>query len=221
MFANYEEPRRSYAAFVATLDEKIGKVVGTIDKLGLREDTIIIFFSDHGHSEEKRNNWEGSGGSSGPYRGHKFTLWEGGVRVPCIVSWPGHVPAGAVRDQMAISFDWMPTIAQYCGVELPDRRIDGRNIGPLLESAQAESPHDVLHWETGRDQWAVRRGDWKIVHNGSAGEFEGRKIPQVETFLANLAKDKSETTNFAEDHPEIVAELTRLHEQWAKEVEEQ
>ena len=218
MYAGQQEPRAMYAAFVSTLDEKIGKVIETIDQLGLRENTIIIFLSDHGHSVEVRTF--SGGGNAGPFRGHKFTVWEGGVRVPCIVSWPGHIPEGEVRDQIAISTDWMPTIARYCGVRLPDTRIDGKNIAPVIASADAASPHDVLHWQHG-DQWAVREGDWKLVFNGPASEHKGRQIPAEKVFLGNLSEDLGETKNLANAHPDIVERLTRLHEEWAKEVIQQ
>ncbi len=196
----------------------VGEVVTHLEKLGLREDTLIIVESDNGHSVEERTF--GGGGSSGPYRGHKFTLWEGGIRLPCIVSWPGRIPKNAVRDQMAASIDWLPTIAEYCGVPLPDRKIDGKSIVPIIEAADAPSPHGVLHWETGK-HWAVRAGDWKLVHNGPTTEQNGRKIPQVEDFLSNLAEDVTETKNLADSHLDIVQRLTRLHSEWAREVQEQ
>lgn len=218
MYAGREEPRAMYAAFVSTLDEKIGRVIETIDQLGLRENTLIIFLSDHGHSVEVRTF--GGGGNAGPFRGHKFTVWEGGIRVPCIVSWPGHIPEGEVRDQVAISTDWMPTIAHYCDVRLPDNTRDGINIASVIASADATSPHDVLHWQHG-DQWAVREGDWKLVVNGPASEHKGGQIPAEKTFLSNLSEDLSETKNLAKAHPDIVERLTRLHEEWAKEVIQQ
>ncbi len=210
-YAHLDAPRRMYAAFVSTMDEMVGSVVEHLDQLGLREDTIIIWLSDHGHSVEERTF--GGGGDSGPYRGHKFTLWEGGIRIPCIISWPGRIPANAVRSQRAVSIDWMPTIARYCRVPLRETDIDGKDIAPIIESAGADSPHDVLHWET-RNHWAVRQGDWKLVHNGPATESDGRKIPKVNTFLSNLAEDVTETTNLADKHPEIVKRLTRIHNEW-------
>ena len=217
-YEHLDAPRRMYAAFVSTLDEMIGEVVTYLDEMGLREDTLIIFLSDHGHSEEVRTF--GGGGNPGPYRGHKFTLWEGGIRVPCIVSQPGRIPQNAVRDQVAISIDWMPTIAAHCGVEPPDRKIDGKSITSVIESADAPSPHDVLHWESNR-HWAVRAGDWKLVHNGPATEQNGRKIPKVEDFLSNMAQDVTETQNLADQHPDIVKRLTALHESWTQEVTQQ
>ena len=81
------------------------------------------------------------GGSAGPYRGCKFTLWEGGIRVPCIVSQPGRLPQGEVRTQVATSLDWFPTIAEYCGVALPRQDLDGRSLTAVIESEEARSPH--------------------------------------------------------------------------------
>jgi len=214
-YEHLEDPRRIYAAFVSTMDELIGKVVRHLDESGLRENTLIIWLSDHGHSIESRTF--SGGGSSGDYRGHKFTLWEGGLRVPCIVSWPGRIGQNAVRNQMAASIDWMPTIAEYCGVKPPDVNIDGKSIVPVIESVDAPSPHDILHWETGK-HWAIREGDWKLVHNGPATDYKGRNIPQVENFLSNMTEDVTETKNLAEAYPETVKRLTNLHEQWLNEV---
>jgi arylsulfatase A-like enzyme len=212
-YEHLDAPRKMYAAFVSTMDEMIGEVVRHLDKSGLRDNTLIIWLSDHGHSVEQRTF--GGGGNSGDYRGHKFTLWEGGLRVPCIVSWPGRIPQNAVRNQVAASIDWMPTIAEYCGVKLPDVKIDGKSIVNMIESDNALSPHDVLHWESGK-HWAVREGDWKLVHNGPATDYKGRKIPQVENFLSNIAEDVTETKNLAEAHFEIVKRLTKLHNEWLK-----
>ena len=223
MYREYKEPRRSYAAFVSNIDDKIGQVVKTIDGLGLREQTVIIFLSDHGHSQEIRNNFGGSGGSAGPHRGHKFTLWEGGIRVPCIVSWPGRIPENAVRHQAATSMDWLPTIAHSLGIDLPDRRLDGKSIAQVIASPDSPSPHDAIHWQTGggKGHWAVRQGDWKLVFNGPASEFRGQKIPRAERFLTNLARDLSETDNLAGENADIVRRLMDLHERWVVEVREQ
>ena len=216
-YEHLDAPRKMYAAFVSTMDEMLGEVIRHLEKSGLRENTLIIWLSDHGHSVEQRTF--GGGGNSGNYRGHKFTLWEGGIRIPCIVSWPGRIPQKTVRNQVAVSIDWMPTIAEYCGVKLPNINIDGKNIAPLIESADAPSPHEVLHWETGK-HWAVRKGDWKLVHNGPATDYKGKKIPKVVNFLSNIAKDVTETKNLAKEHPEIVQRLTDLHNKWLKGIEQ-
>jgi len=218
VYKDLPAPRRMYAAFISTADEMIGSVVAHLDKLGLREDTIIIYLSDHGHSVEQRTF--SGGGSSGDFRGHKFTLWEGGIRVPCIVSWPGRIPENAVRDQLAISIDWMPTIAQYCGAKIPGRGIDGKSIVTVIESDNAPSPHNILHWQT-RNHWAIRQGNWKLVHNGPATDYKDRKLPSEKNFLSDMTKDTTETKNIAGEHPEIVQRLTGFHNDWAKAIEQE
>ena len=212
-YKHLDAPRRMYAEFISTMDEMVGEVVGHLDKLSLRDDTLIIYLSDHGHSVESRTF--GGGGNSGDFRGHKFTLWEGGIRVPCIVSWPGRIPQGAVRSRMAASIDWMPTIAEYCGVELPPRKIDGKSIVSVIESDDAPSPHEVFYWEIG-NHWAVRQGNWKLVHNGPATDYKGKEIARIENFLSNMAEDTSETKNLANAHHEIVAHLSKLREEWIR-----
>jgi arylsulfatase A len=214
-FAHLDQPRRRYAALVACMDDRIGRVLGKIDEHGLRDDTIVVFLSDNGHSVEERAFF--GGGSAGPHRGHKFTFWEGGVRMPCIVSWPGVFPEGKVREQVASSMDWFPTLAACCGVPLPDRTFDGRDLRPVIGDASAPSPHAALHWQF-QSQSAVREGDWKLTRNVPDTPLEGRIIPGEELFLANLADDPGERVNLAEAHPEIVERLTRLHETWLAEM---
>jgi len=204
--------RQQYAAWVATMDDCVGEILGKVDQLKLRQKTLVIWLPDHGHSTESRANF--GGGNAGPYRGWKFTVWEGGIRVPCIVSWPGRIPEGEVRAQMATSLDWLPTICDYCGAKLPDRKIDGASIRPVIESAEAPSPHDVFHWQSGR-MWAVRRGDWKLVAEMN------KKPREPSLLLSNLAEDVTETKSLADKHPEIVKELTELHQKWAAEVGQQ
>jgi arylsulfatase A len=206
--------RRQYAAWVSTMDDAIGQVLGTLDALRLRRRTLIVFLSDHGHSIEARANY--GGGNAGEFRGNKFTLWEGGIRVPCIASYPGRIAQGEVREQMAVSLDWFPTIGEYCDVELPRRKLDGQSIVPLIESAAGPSPHKAFHWQSGR-QWAVRQGDWKLVATANAKKPEA----QPELFLSNLAQDATETQNSAREHPEVVRELSQLHRQWTIEVKTQ
>ena len=105
----------------STLDEKIGEVVDTIDNLGIRDNTPD-HFPEAITAIPKRNALLSAGGSNGPFRGHKFTLWEGGIRVPCIMSWPGKLPQNEVRDEAAMSIDILPLIAHYCEADLPDRK---------------------------------------------------------------------------------------------------
>lgn len=216
-------PRRMYAAFVSTMDDKIGELLAKLDELHLTQQTIVIFQSDHGHSTEVRTF--GGGGDAGPYRGAKFCLFEGGVRIPAIVSWPGKLPEGEVRKQMGTACDWLPTIAELCNVALPKRKIDGKSLVPIIQSADAECAHDVFHWQSGDGMggphWAVREGDWKLIGNPKDTSNKAPLGKDDKFFLVNLAEDVSEMKNVAVEHPEVVERLKRLHDQWVKEVEEQ
>lgn len=207
-------PRNLYAAFLSSVDQRIGALLDRVDALGLSEDTIVIYQSDHGHSMEERAHF--GGGSAGPYRGAKFSMFEGGIRVPAVISWPGRLEAGGVRDQVAHGCDWFPTIAELCGIALPDRPLDGKSLAGVLSSPDAKTPHDVLHWLIGgaeRPQWAVREGDWKLVGNPNDPSMpQGEKLPPY--FLANLAEDPGEQDNRAEAEPAILERLKGLHDAW-------
>ncbi|MCK4886010.1 MAG: sulfatase-like hydrolase/transferase [Planctomycetes bacterium] len=195
-------PRLSYAAFLSTMDDKIGQILDKVRQLNLTEDTLVIFQSDHGYSTEARAN--GGGGSSGIFRGNKFEVWEGGIRVPCIVSLPGVIPENQTRDQVATSMDWLSTCAAICDIKLPGLSLDGKNILPILKSSKAPTPHKILHWQWKNKttkKWAVREGDWKLVSQNGL-------------FLSNMAVDPSETKNLASKHPKKVSHLSNLHTQW-------
>ncbi len=216
---HYEEqgaahPRDLYAAFMSTTDAVIGDLMDALERRGLRENTIVIFMSDHGHSVEERTH--GGGGSAGPYRAAKFSLFEGGIRVPAIISGPG-IPKGEVRGQAAHGCDWLPTIASMTGVPLPlDHPIDGKSLVGVI-TQDGESPHEVLHWYVGRGekaQWAVREGPWKLIGNPRDPTAASPLRREDQLFLCNLEQDISEMTNFAEDHPEVVERLMQLHEDW-------
>ncbi len=210
-YKHLPSPRRQYAEFVSTVDEKIGQLIATLDRLDLRENTLIVFQSDHGHSTEERAFW--GGGNAGPYRGAKACLFEGGLRVPSIVSLPGKVPAGQVRNQLATGCDWYPTIAELCDIDLPDRQYDGKSLTGVIALDQADSPHDDFFWLLGRGtraQWAVRKGDWKLLGNPT-DKTDLRNQPKLDQrFLVNLKTDISETKNVAANHPQVVEELEQI-----------
>src|SRR5262249_20128520 len=131
-YAHVTYPRKLYAAFLSTMDERIGRLLPELHALGLRERTIVIVQSDHERSTGERAHY--GGGSEGPYRGAKFSLLEGGIRVPAIVSWPGHLPQGEVRGQIAHGCDWLPTIVELCGLHPPGHPIDGKSLVPVIRS---------------------------------------------------------------------------------------
>jgi len=211
-YANLPSPRDKYAAFVSTIDEGIGRVLDQLDAWGLSKNTLIIFQSDHGHSTEERAF--GGGGNAGPYRGAKGCLFEGGIRVPALVSLPGVIPQGQVRDQLATGCDWFPTICELCNVPVP-ANLDGKSLLRVLQSPSAPSPHRTFYWRLGRGpraQWAVREGEWKLLGNPRDPSKKAPLTAKDNPFLANLARDPTERTNFAAEYPEIVERLNAVHD---------
>jgi arylsulfatase A-like enzyme len=217
--------RRSYAAIVSTTDHYIGKIVDKLEALDLRENTIIIFMSDNGHSEETGNRIRvdnhrsgypkghfygaSGGGSTGKWIGQKGSFLEGGVRVPAIISYPAKLPKGEVRGQIITAMDWFPTVLDLCGVQQPSNspKLDGHSVLPLIRSAKAKSKYKILHFAWGK-KWAVREGDWKLI--GSNGN--------TKVSLRNLVDAKPEAKDYARAKPEIVQRLRTLHSDWVKEV---
>jgi arylsulfatase A-like enzyme len=218
-YASLPEPRRQYAAFVSTMDERVGTVLAKLDALGLRENTIIVYQSDHGYSAEERAFF--GGGSAGPYRGAKFSLFEGGIRVPAIISAPGRLPAGETREQLCTGCDWLPTLYELAGISPPPEKLDGKSVAGVLRDSAA-SPHAGFHWMTGNaknPQWAIRDGDWKLLGNPKDTVNPDSIGPDDQRFLVNLAEDPSEKMNVAKKHPEIVRRLEASHDEWAKSLE--
>jgi len=210
-YKEMEMPRRDYAAFVSTIDEYIGRLMETLEKEGLRNNTIVILQSDHGHSNETRTF--GGGGSAGPYRGSKFSLFEGGIRVPSIISYPNGVPQNEVRDQMAFNIDWLPTIADYCNIKSIPDNIEGKSLKQTIGKNSA-GPHQQFIWKNGAS-WAIRQGEWKLIGYPQDQSGKGELDPDEDLlFLANIENDCSEMTNLAKQHPAIVKELTETYLQW-------
>ena len=183
-----------YGAAVACIDWALAVLLHELRALGLEDDTIVIFTSDNGSRGV-------DGGSNAPLRGAKTTTWEGGMRVPCIVRWPGTVAPGRTTSEVATAMDLYPTLAGLCGAEVPgDRTIDGRDLAPILRDADARSPHDALLYYWMDQLEAVRAGRWKVHYAKHGAE---------RTELYDLEADPAETTDVAADHPEVLAELAR------------
>ncbi len=225
------EPRRSYAAMVSTTDDYIGRILRCLERLKLVDDTIVVMMSDNGHSEEDYQiscdghasgypqgmNYgaNGGGGNTGRWIGAKGSFFEGGIRVPAVLSYPPKVPAGKVCDRAVTAMDWYPTIVELCGLELPAGvKFDGQSVLPLVNDPDAESRYSVMHWQW-QSGWTVREGEWKLIHGGKRGL--GRE-PFPEFYLANLSDEQPETIDHAAEHPEIVARLRQLHDAWVAEV---
>ncbi len=214
MYRHLPRERQLYAGLVAPMDEAIGHVMRRLDRYQLRSRTAVFFMSDNGPSVESRANF--GGGSAGPHREYKFSLFEGGIRMPGIVAWPGQMPAGETRDQLACAIDVLPTVAAMIGAKLPDDHVvDGRSWVPLLRDA-SEPGHDALFWEWNK-QAAVRRGKWKLVRNGIIMPERGvqKRAEGPDTlFLSDLERDAGESRNLRTTHPDIVERLLAMHEEW-------
>jgi arylsulfatase A-like enzyme len=203
-------PRNLYAAFISTMDEKIGLLMQKVEELGLRENTIVIFQSDNGYSTEERAHF--GGGSSGILRGSKFSLFEGGIRVPAAISWPAKLKTGEVRNQIAVNADWMPTLAELCGISIDTKELDGKSLIPIIQDNERLSAHsDGFCWKNGL-QWAARKNVWKLIGNPmNAGE---KFLPKDSLFLVNLMQDPGERNNIAAKYPEKVKELQSQYKEW-------
>lgn len=205
-------PRDLYAAFLSTQDDKIGELIEKLESLKLMDNTIIIFQSDNGYSTEERAHF--GGGNAGPYRGAKACLFEGGIRVPAAISWPNHLPANEVRDQFSVNADWMPTLAELCGIPLDTELLDGQSLLPVLHDGEAPSLHsDIFTWQLG-EQWATRSGDWKLLGYPRDKSNRAELIESDTLFLVNLKTDIAEMQNVAKENPEKVRELKLQYEIW-------
>ena len=210
-----KHPRDLYAAFLTTQDEKIGELIQLLDDNKLRENTIIIFQSDNGHSTETRA-YHG-GGFTGPYRGAKQSLFEGGIRVPAAISWPGKIPSNQFRNQMSVNVDWMPTLIDLCGFDTDTSDMDGKSLLPIIENENAPSNHEKGYcWEFGRrgdPTWVARKGKWKLYANPY--DTSRREYTYPEKFvLFDLENDPGESINLYDQKPNIVYELKSLYKAW-------
>lgn len=219
-FPNLPPDRRIMAAMLSAVDDGVGDIVAELKRSGIYEDTVVFFQSDNGPSRESRNWMDGCpdpyyGGQAGGLKGHKFSLFEGGIRVPGIFSWPGHIPAGQVIDEPCAAMDVFPTLLKLADGDPAQYALDGMDIAPVLMDG-AESPHDTLFWEM-EGQTAVRRGPYKLVLNGVLCEGEP---PQDQVFLSDLRTDPAEQRNLAEELPELTQELTELAQNWRAGIEQ-
>jgi arylsulfatase B len=187
--------RRIFAAMLAHLDHGIGRVMLSLKEAGVHENTLVVFLSDNGGPTKELTS------SNAPLRGGKGDLWEGGIRVPFIVSWPGTVPGGRVIDTPVLSPDAVVTALSLAQSAFDVSKFDGRDLRPLLMDKSAASPHDALFWRVGRKH-ALRQGDWKLIREGRAWR------------LYNLATDLAETTDLAKAHPDRVQDLSSRWDEW-------
>lgn len=202
------EKRRTLAAMTRSMDRNIGRIQEALDKLHLTDNTLFIFLNDNGGADNNAS-------SNLPLRGSKGTYWEGGIRVPFIVSWPARLPGGARYDHPVISLDLLPTCVAAAGGSAPgDRQLDGVNLFPFLDGTCKDAPHEYLFWRLWRVA-AVRRGPWKLIRVAANPLEEERKL-YLSPALINLEDDPGETTNVADHHPAITKELLAALEAWEK-----
>jgi len=227
LYADVEDPaRRAYGTIVTTTDHYIGEIVRRLESHGIRENTIVIFMSDNGHSEETsyrihvdnhlsgypKDHFYGAsgGGNTGKWIGEKGSFLEGGIRVPAIISYPAKLPQGETRNQIITAMDWFPTLLELCNVTQPANapKLDGHSLMPIIEYDRNESEYGgVLHFGWG-ETWAVREGDWKLL---------GKNDNDKRT-LHRLSDDQPEKKDYATLKPDLVARLEKLHDEWLIEV---
>jgi arylsulfatase A len=199
------DPRKRYRVVVTALDAALGRVLQTLDELGLREQTLVIFYSDNGAFMLPGRGLEVA--SNAPFRGGGVTLWEGGLRVPALFRWPGRLPAGTVCAEPIISTDILPMLLRAAGRPTPaDRVLDGADPTATL-AGTARSPHDLLFWEFTQGRKTM-----------SAGRDRRHKLIRQDTKepweLYDLLDDPAETRNLAANEPEIVNRLAQDYRRW-------
>ena len=203
-------PHAAYAAMVTRMDQHIGEMLRQVKALGLDKNTIIIFTSDNGAVYPLSGYDPVYFKSNGDLRGYKGGIYEGGIREPLIVRWPGQVPAGTTSDYVSGFEDWFPTLLAMVGATNDEPKgLDGINLLPtLLGHKQAARPFLYREFHGYGGQQAVRVGDWKLIHRDLLGRKGKPAHPTTE--LYNLATDPSEQDNVAASHPDIVAKLQTI-----------
>ena len=201
-YGSQQYTHAAFATMVSILDKQVGEICALLDSLGIADNTIIVFTSDNGPHQEGGADPDFFN-SNGELRGYKRDLYEGGIRVPFIVKWDGVVSENTKSDHVSAFWDFLPTMADALGVDLPDN-VDGISYLPEMTGCGEQKKHDYLYWEfhENNGRQAVRQGDWKAVkydvHNDGAIE------------LYNLADDVSEEYDMSDVYPEKVAEMDSL-----------
>lgn len=226
---NKSPMRETYGGMMTAMDRNVGRVLDKIDALGLKNDTIVIFLNDNGgggstdfYAGHSRNYADNS-----PYKGHKFDLYEGGIKTPFYMRWPGRIKKGSVYKEMVSSMDIFPTVVKAAGLKLPEQACDGKNLIPHLNKPSKKAPHLWLCWENrnwsqfGKATYcqprhrihncAIRKDNWKLVRYFDPIDSKDAPPPWQ---LHDLSKDVSEKTDVAKQHPEVVKELNQIFTKW-------
>lgn len=203
-YQHHNTPRAAYAAMITRMDRTIGRLMDLLRELKLDQNTIVVFSSDNGAIDGYAGTDARFFGSLGKLRGMKGSLYEGGIRVPLLIRWPGHVKPGTTSDLPVAFWDMLPTLCEAAGIEAP-KGLDGVSILPTLTGRGEQVRHEFLYWEfpSYRGQQAVRAGKWKIVRQ------ELVKGPSAFE-LYDLETDPSESRNLAAVHPEVLKRLEAI-----------
>ena len=203
MYSNIKDPvKRTYAAMIKNLDDQVGRLLKHVDSLGETDNTIIIFLSDNGGVAYNGTT------DNAPFKGGKFTNFEGGIRVPFMMKWNNRIKAGTVYKNPVMSLDIFATLVSAIGMELPtDRKYDGVDLMPYINGDKKEAPHDALYWRSDFNK-AIRKGDWKLIVN----EFDNSNL------LYNIKDDKEERLNLYALKPKVAESLNHDLNEWEKEL---
>ncbi len=211
-FAHLPRERQLMTAMLTVMDDALGDIINELDSLGLYDNTCIFFQPDHGPSSEPRNWTDGrddpyTGGNTGGLRGHKATLWEGGIRVPTLMSWPNKFEGGKTIDEIGIGMDIFPTLLTAAGGDPSQYTLDGTDILTMVTD-ETPSPHGDLFWTRGNkgETRVIQRDRWKLHLDGD------------DHHLCNLDTDRGETTNVINDHPDLAKDLCHTLNTWHQSV---
>lgn len=208
-YTPHRYPRAAYAAMISRLDRDVGRILALLKELGLEENTVVFFSSDNGTTHLRKEVDYEFFRSVGPLRGLKGSLYEGGIRIPMIVRWPGHIPAGTTSDHIGAFWDVMPTVAELTGTNTPEG-IDGISFVPtLLGHPERQKQHEFLYWEFPAygGQQAVRMGRWKAVRQKM---LRKNNPDPLKIELYDLQTDVGESRDVAAEHPDIVRRAAEL-----------
>ena len=217
-----------YGDVIMEIDWSVGQILSTLKKNGLDDNTLVIFTSDNG----PWLSYGDHGGVASPLREGKGTSWEGGVREPCIMRWPGRIPVGSVCREPAMTIDFLPTIAFLLGAKLPEHPIDGKNIWPLMcGKANAKSPQEAYYIYWGDQLHAIRSGKWKLhlphgyrTLSGRKGGTGGQPVRydqgKTELALFDLVNDIGETNNVTDQNPQVVQRLKIMAQEFDEDLKQ-